>query len=50
MRTVLLQLTAVQIAVDHTGDVLLRSLVAHFTLFRSDSSDLVVGAGHGLLR
>ena len=42
MRTVLIELTAVQIAVDHTGNVLLGSLIADLTLFRSDSGDLVV--------
>lgn len=47
LSTVLAQLTTHQFAVDHTGKILIKRLIADFTLFRSDGSDLVVEVGQG---
>ena len=44
MRTVLVQLTLHQFTVDTTSQLLVQRLVTNFTLFRSDSGDLVVVA------
>jgi hypothetical protein len=43
MRTVLIELTAEQIAMHHTSDGPIRSLIADLALFRSDSGDLIDG-------